>query len=262
VLRGPDPTYSTTSGGGCSIFLPGRYASKPHLGAHNYFASGIYYFENVDTIDVNGVDVSGGNPGTETSLVSVHPCATDDAAGVSDGSGVEWILGGTSAVSVGSALGTSFELFARQPAASALEGAAGISIRGVPAVAPGYMPSSSNVFSNVGGNSSELSVHGLVYAPDADIVVSGTISIGSELSGGVVAKTLRLDPKGVATGGFGIVSSVGPPADRQLFTISSTASQGGGTKNVKTTAVIELKNDLNRSVVIDSWTTNLLTNPA
>jgi hypothetical protein len=52
-----------------------------------------------------------------------------------------------------------------------------------------------------------------------------------------------------------MVSSGDPVEAHQFITISSTA-QGGATKNVTTTAVIELSNDANRSVVIDSWVTN------
>jgi hypothetical protein len=255
--RGPDPSYITASGT-CSIFLPGKYTGAPNLGARNYFASGIYYFENAD-INVNGIDVFGGKKGaSETVQVDqASACAGDSDAGVSDGSGVEWILGGTSAVSIGSALNTHVELFARRPAGSASEGSAGISIRSVPATAPaGYTPSSaSTLFSDPNGANTQVAVHGLVYAPDAGVIVSSTKARGSELGGGVVASTLSLRKDFVVAGSVGIVSAAPPPDLHQFFTISSTAL-GGTTKDVNTTAVIELGNDTNRSVVIDSWVTN------
>ncbi len=253
------PTASYTTGSGCSVFLPGRYAAPPILGPRNYFASGVYYFEFTGTIDVNGREVAGGAHRADEAPIATPACADDNTAGVSDGTGVEWILGGGSAILVGSTSGTSFELFARQPGSSA-EGAAGISIRGVPTVAPppGYTPSTTNIFSNAGGTSTSVGVHGMLYAPDAAVVVAGTGSVGSEFSGGIVASTLTLDPAGVATGSFGMVSSPAPPAvvDHQVIAITATASGGGTTKDVITRAVIELSNDANRSVVIDSWATN------
>jgi hypothetical protein len=261
--RGPDPSYTTASGGGCSIFLPGKYTAAPNLGSHNYFASGVYYFENTGPINIGnplgGTDVIGGKrgPSEPTSFIGPSPCADDTAAGVSDGSGVEWILGGTSAVSVSSDANTSVELFARQPAA-AVEGASGISVRSVPAVAPsGYTPSSAGtVFSIAGGTSTQVAVRGQVYAPNAGVTVASTGSSSSELSGGVVASTLLLRSiTGISPGPDGMVSAGNPVDTRQVFTISSVA-QGGATKNVTTTAVIELDNGPTRSVVIDSWVTN------
>jgi hypothetical protein len=257
--RGPDPSYTIGSGPAeCRIFLPGNYAAAPVLGPHNYFASGIYYFDNVGVINVDGVELSGGNPGTGMSLVDASPCANDADAGVNDGSGVEWILGGTSAISVGTTPGTTFELFARQPATSAREGAAGISIRSVPSPAPaGYAPTTSSVFTMGGGQPIQVAVHGLVYAPNSDVTVSATSAHGSELTGGVVASTLHLIPQlAVLPGPDGMVSIRPSAVTDQFFTISATA-QGGATKNVTTTAVIELRNDdATRPVVIDSWVTN------
>jgi hypothetical protein len=261
VPRGPVPSYTTA--GGCSIFLPGKYTAAPNFGQHNYFASGIYYFDNVGNVNVSGIDLSGGNPGAEVTRVGTPACADDGDAGVSDGAGVEWILGGNSSISVTSASGTSFELFARQPAASLLEGAAGISIRSVPRAAdapagytPTLLPPGTNLFSIAGGSGTQVKVQGLVYSPNADIALSGTRAQKSELSGGVVASRLSFHPSDVGLGPDGIVSAVPTPApSHQFFTISSTA-QGGATKNVTTVAVIELGDGPNRSVVIDSWVTN------
>jgi hypothetical protein len=51
--------------------------------------------------------------------------------------------------------------------------------------------------------------------------------------------------------------SITPPTDaHQFFTIISKALGGGTTKDVTTTAVIELTNDTDRTAVIDSWVTN------
>jgi hypothetical protein len=71
----------------------------------------------------------------------------------------------------------------------------------------------------------------------------------------VVASTLSLRKDFIVAGSVGIVSAAPPTDPHQFFTISSIA-QGGATKNVTTTAVIELSNDAGRSVVIDSWVTN------
>jgi hypothetical protein len=176
-------------------FSPGSTRRRrPHGDHSNYFASGIYYFENVGTINISGQDISGGNHGAQTSSVGTPPCANDSDAGVMDGAGVEWILGGSSAITISSASGTSFELFARQPV-SGMEGAAGVSIRSVPDApdAPAdYMPSSaSNVFSIGGGSGTQVKVQGLVYAPNADVTLSATAAGARALRrrGGVGADT-------------------------------------------------------------------------
>jgi hypothetical protein len=263
VDRGHVPTYLVGAAGDtCGIFLPGKYSGGPlQFGTHNYFASGIYYFENVD-IHVDGIDVIGGNPGaSETALVdsASSACADDRQVGVSDGSGVEWILGGTSALSVGSSSGTALELFSRVPATASNgpEGTAGVSIRTVPAGTAGYVASTpgSTVFANSAGGG-QVGVHGLVYAPDSTVQVGGTTHAASPgakyvLSGGVVARELDL----TSAGDHNLVSQADADSHR-FVSITSTAQGTGSEKDVITTAVVEIGNDAERTVVIDSWVTN------
>lgn len=248
VDRLPDPRYVVD---GCAIFLPGRYTAI-NLTNRNYFASGVYYFDDVGTIEFGGKDTFGGNRGA----AEVAPGCSDQNAGVDDGSGVEWILGGTSAISVDSTATTTFELLERLPGASSAEGAPGLSIRTVPAGADGYDGSAAAgpIFSNNGGPGQTVAVHGLVYAPGSEVSVTTGAGGTAELAGGVVAASLTLHA--LPGTNRAIVSAASPTDTHQFVTITSIARGEDGAKDVTTTAVIDLTHDSQRSVVIDSWVTN------
>jgi hypothetical protein len=257
--RGPGATYTL---GTCSVFLPGKYTGL-NLGTHNYFASGIYYFENAGTINVAGTDVFGGKPAASetTAVTQASPCATDAQVGVYDGTGVEWILGGSTAITVSNSANSSLELFSRVPGNSpnGPEGTAGISIRTVPASAPaGYVASTvtgaSFIFDSGGGSKPQVAIHGLVYVPQSSVNVAKTNTAVSVMLGGVVAYDVALQTSNSVADGN--LVSVQTTATHRFLAVTAVAQGTGGTKNVTTRALIELGDDAARTVTVDSWVTN------
>jgi len=160
-------------GGNCAVFAPGKYSNMTmplntgngNNPGQNYFASGVYYLDNV-TIDVSNAIVFAGAPHTgktylgdeydETSALtafnsSYQPCSGDSVAnaatgndGTVNGTGVKFILGGNSSILVDNPKGY-LELYARYvpyagsgpnttaKAQAATEGTQGVSVMSVPA---------------------------------------------------------------------------------------------------------------------------------
>ena len=244
---------------GCSIWKPGTYSADLQLDQDNYFASGVYYFDNA-AVDFDGVTGVGGQPGPDYQKAPALPdsaCAnvTDKTAGVTNGSGVEFILGGTSTLSIED--GGSLELFARVPPTPS-EGTPGISIRTVPpsAAPAGWTPTASGdpTVLSASGTSPQLAVHGYVYLPEGSVDLSphaGSTGILT-LAGGLLCWQASL----ASTGGTPIISgqsavSAQPGTLSQARTVDITATVQG----ITSTAVISIGNDQARTVTVQSWLT-------
>ncbi len=264
VDRGPDPAYEI---GTCRIFLPGKYTALTlPQNTHNYFASGVYYFENTGEIRVDRADVFGGkrsatDPQEAAPVVTQDTaCATDVDAGINDGTGVEWILGGDSWVNIASSNSTSFELYRRIPANSPNgdEGTPGISIRTVPNPAPpGYITtaiSGSYIFDSGGGSNPQVVVHGTIYTPEFPVALRKTNASEAVALSGVWGSSLLLEAS--ASASPGPLASVQTSPAHRFIVVTATAYGNGASKDITTTAVIELRDDATHSVVVDSWVTN------
>jgi hypothetical protein len=250
------PPFNLRSGsehtvGQCSIFLPGKYTSIS-LGPHNYFASGVYYFENTD-ITLNG-DLFGGQPGpAETTVIAPSPCATDQQAGVDDGTGVELILGGTSTIYVDSH--GDMELYRRSPG-TRLEGAPGVSIRTVPAGAAPYLQSTFpgndvDVLAMAFGSSAQLAVHGMVYVPTGTVDLFASTSV-ADLLGGLECSALKIGQSASGSSGRVISAQAGP---QPRYVVITATAQVPAEPGVTSTAVVAIGNDPARTVTIHSWIT-------
>jgi hypothetical protein len=249
--------------GNCSIWLPGKYTQPINLTNDNYFASGIYYF-NGAPISVGDANLVGGQPGPgeSTIVTSMSPCANDAQAGdANNGTGVEFILGGNSTISVGKG---SFELYSRRPPTSAgtSEGTPGLSIRTVPPAPPsGYDAWSLGAtghptdyfLSTAMGNHAHMALHGFVYAPNASAQLYATNGVQAYVLGGFESYDVALQS---SASGSGLVISVDVNSVTSTdVVLTSTARGGTSDKTVTTTAVAAIGNDVNRAVNVQSWTT-------
>jgi hypothetical protein len=256
LLGQPDPlTPLGVSTLTCSVFRPGKYAVAPVLNStSNYFVSGVYYFENIGTwLVAGGTTLFAGKQGSgETKLLAQTPCATDSAAGVSNaGTGAEFIFGGNSKFDVKNG---HVEVFLRIPTGLTREGSAGVALRTVSAPAPtGYVASSglSSLVEIENGANPDFAAHGLVYAPNAPILISATNNTGAQFLGGAVASTIDI---GVAEPAEGFALSIPSFAPRTV-TIISTAVASPGEKDITSKAVVEIPNDIGDKPVVDSWST-------
>jgi hypothetical protein len=253
----PSPAQPAYLYNGCSIWEPGTYRANGQLalGPDNYFASGIYYFEDT-SINLSGQTAIGGQPGPDYQQAPALPptaCSsvTDKTAGVPDGSagsGVELILGGTSTVSVNDAP-AQLELFARVPA-SPVEGTPGISIRTVPSGAPtGWKPTTSGHRVVLSSSGSKLAVHGYVYVPEASVSIHAAGNFG--LAGGLYCWQATLNSSG------GVPISAQSGAQSRDVVITSEAKGDPGQKDVTSTAVVAIGNDAARTIDVHSWVTNI-----
>jgi hypothetical protein len=229
---------------GCRIYFPGKYtaATAPDFSAFTnyFFASGLYYFENVGTMDVpNNKVVVGGqsistDPASPESRKLTAACATDAVAnaqrpGAASGYGVKWIFGGNTRLHV--RLVTGMELFTRITPGFASEGAQLMSIQTVdssfPAGWTAHTPGATALSTQTGGIA--LTIHGRLYAPTAHVLVDAVGGTYSVLAGGVVANTLALQRSSgnnlnISPPAF-IVTTGGPRTIRVKATAGNTAVQ-------------------------------------
>ena len=252
---------------GCKIFKPGKYTTAPVLASNNYFASGIYYFQNVGTITLDNEKVVAGKAGTGESLVNANsPCATDAQAGITgSATGVKFIFGGNSSLLVDDPSGA-LEMFARNGGDEATEGTQGISLQTVQADQVSTSPpmwqastlGAGDAVIRVGnGNNPAFTIHGMVYTPNALVDFSATNSSQAQLRGGVVAARLKLQSSASASG---LAVSVNIQTGRRHAVIQSTAKGvSDGERDVTATAVFDINNLFNddgtRDVSIESWNT-------
>jgi len=256
------PLPDTTAVPGCKIFKPGTYtlATKPVLAADNYFASGVYYFAGIGTLSVTTQHVVGGQPATDETVLNAGggACATDAQAGVTGTTtGVKFILGGNSSILTDDPSG-SVELFTRDGGNVADEGTQGVSLQTVPTgTALPWLASTlgaGDAVLRVGnGNNPALSIHGMVYVPNALVDFSATNSSEAQLRGGVVAARLKLQSSASASG---LAVSVNVGRGRRHIVLTSTAkgvTDGG--RDVIATAVLDIVSNATRDVSIESWNT-------
>jgi hypothetical protein len=254
--------------GSCTTFFPGMYVAALPLNQKNYFVSGVYLFSNI-VIDVGGgTEIIGGRQGaTEPKITSAIPCSNDSAAAVTPtGTGVEWILGGTSRMHVDNQPGTTVELFRRAGGVVATEGTQGISFRSVrlgsgltvPAV---WLPhvstltATSLILDEDSGNNPAFSVHGLTYVPNAKLNLNN-VSNGSQavVRGGIVAARIMLQSS-ASGGGLGISIETGE--DPREVVLTATAKGVNSTdKDITATAVVNISNDDPRQATVTSWRTD------
>lgn len=258
------PAADTLTVPGCKIFKPGTYTTAPSLASNNYFASGVYYFRNVGTISVTSQKVVAGKAGTGESLVNGNvACATDTLAGVTgSATGVKFIFGGNSAIVVDDPSGA-VEMFARNGGDPATEGTQGISLQTVQAdqvstSPPKWMASTlaagDPVIQVGNGTNAALSIHGLVYTPNALVDFSATNTSQAQLRGGVVAARLKLQSSASASG-LAVSVNVGV-GQRQIVITSTAKGVTDGGRDVIATAVLDIVSNASRDVSIESWNTS------
>jgi hypothetical protein len=271
----PDPTVKvptvTAPGrrvvGSCTIYFPGKYTSsnKPTFSSGNryYFASGVYYFEDTGEIQFEG-QVFGGQPGAGESqqINSITPCADDTAAnalrpGTASGSGVIFVLGGTSRVKVASSTSNKVELYARQPANPALEGTAGVSIHAPKTAGTGYKAWSELEAFVTDNVEPTVVVHGLVYVPKAKTKIwamPNVDTLGRFIFGaGLVTSSLEIATSDASIGAVlvAVAAADEEPTARRVVITAAVQGATPGTHATTARAVVIL--DPDGSAAIESW---------
>lgn len=187
----PAPTMS----GSCTVFRPGRYTTMPALGTNTYFQSGNYYFHNV-TLDISNSTVTAGWPDFDTygdqQFVGNQPCdAAVSADSTSPGStpGATFYLGGSSKIEIGNK--GSLEILRR------LQGDSLVSVQAISTSnadrAASTLGYNDNVIWTKSGANSDLAMHGLIWAPKAQLEFGNvTNAANGQLLGGAVVSRIVL----------------------------------------------------------------------
>ena len=249
----PSDAPSFTDSGGCRTFYPGRYSTVPALGdGTNYFRSGVYFFDDIGKWSVDGGVLGGqpapivGQPGsTETHDTSTTPCGTD----VAGATGVEWILGGSSAISVGNQ--SQLELYSMPS-----NNVPGVGLYQVLASDPApwaaersTVPVDTPILVVGNGNQTELAIHGNVYTPTGYVQVRATNASRAELQGGVVAAQVDIRAS-AGISNLNIATNSGPG---QRTIVVTATSGGSGEKPITASAVLTIGNDANKTLMVVSW---------
>jgi hypothetical protein len=274
----PSTPRASQTFGTCTYFYPGKYTTAPTLSSGtNYFASGVYYFENVGQWPINKV-VFGGAPATYESVRFKSPvpaaesytpmptCANDsDAISKAGGNapevtgtGAQFVLGGNSTIYLDN--GSQLEVFART-----LDGTsetATASIVAVPDSWAAWTQSTDNltVYDFHNGSNPDSVIHGLVYLPEQNARLWSTNNVYAAVLGGIVAWELELQSSASGSG-LQVSAGDGEPEPRHLV-ISSTAPSSpdpDAGRQVTSTAVVEIANDGAKTITVHSWRTKGLT---
>jgi hypothetical protein len=262
------PPTLPTSSNPWTVYYPGRYDSNNVPGetlttpAMAYFASGVYYFDNVNIV-IGGVAVAGKQGSSDDksylSLTSSPPPPTPPDPAGTVGTGAEFILGGSSTIANTS---NSLEIFDRAGGPSS-DGSPNVSLLQVVApptpqtLPPGWDPSQlplGTPIANVKGNNVNFIVHGIVYAPQAQVNLNAVNTSIVRLAGGVKVQGIALDaPSSIDTGNF--VISIDHNAGSRKVVITSTVPAATNDKQIVSTAVVDFHNN-GTPPTIDSWSTD------
>jgi len=225
---------------GCYVWSPGHYANVPPQltnspgqggNSYNYFPSGDYYFDNIGTWTIDHAFVLGGWPGgTGPSIednkpndpngtAANNPCRT--AWSTDTQMGATFYMGGNSAIALGS--NASLEVSGSvhngfNVAMQALEAA------GVKSTLTG----DGRIVSASSGNGKQLSLEGLVWAPNTglefDLIANKT---RAALTGGAVLAELSA---GASANTDNFVISVETQPTTSQFEITTEATNSGTTQ--------------------------------
>lgn len=233
-LGNTNPAPSTS--GGCTVFRPGRYTVAPVLGQNSYFRAGNYYFDNV-TVDVTNSIVTAGWADHrlygDQQYIPNAPCAAAIAAdSVVSSSGATWYLGGTAKIEIGNK--GSLEILRR------LQGDSLVSIQTIESTTPNQRASSLTYNTDVvwtkSGNNSDLAIHGLLWAPRAQLTFGNvTNRANGQLLGGAALARIALQAS--ASASAFIIRVESSPAAFELR-LDSTATLDGVSTTM--TAVVQV----------------------
>jgi len=222
---------------GCTVVRPGRYTVMPALGPNTYFQSGNYYFHNV-LLDITNATVTAGWPDQnkygDKQFVENAKCDSAIAADKSSGSapGATLYLGGSSKIEIGNK--GKLEILRR------LQGNSLVSIQVIESTTANASASTLGYNNNIvwtkSGANSDLALHGLLWAPKAQLEFGNvTNAANGQLLGGAAVGRIVLQAS--ASANAFIIRVEGSPIEFELR-IDSTAVLNG--QSTTMTAVVQV----------------------
>ena len=234
----------------CRVFSPGKYTSL-NLGNSNYFKSGAYYFDDV-TISLQNKTIIAGFPGGQgdspkldnTACAAEQQLDKNTTLGAGGSGGAVFYMGGTSNIQVRNQAG--FEIFRRKVNETSL------SIVAVPSSSGGWDDSdlgySDLIIETQSGNTSDVAIHGLVWAPKAKVSLGNvTNAANGQILGGIVIA--NLDTQASASASSFLIGIETNPTDGKLLLISTATLNG---RNTIIRAVVQYRPD-SGDLAVNSW---------
>jgi hypothetical protein len=232
TVLGPDHRPDQDANG-CYVWPPGRYTTAPSLAnqSYNYFASGDYYFDNLNSWTLNNAFVLMGWPGASGpgidgpdphDTLANNPCR--DAWNETDHSGAAVYLGGNSRIQISQ--GSTFEVSGKS------HGDYVVGIQALEAAGVASSVHGNNAIVSTGsGSNKQISIQGLVWAPYAafvfDLVSNEAVAA---LTGGAVIGELSA---GASASANNFLIAVGTQPTESDLILTATAVKDGST-SVKT----------------------------
>lgn len=230
-----NPPYHLANGNRCRVFEPGVYTVPPDLGKSNYFRSGTYLFDGVGKIELQGQSLTMGQTLLEGFPATENPDC-DPVRQADDPSGAVLYIDGNTAFEVRS--NSSFEVSRRQVDHYWM----------AVHVLPGSNPTGGYLMSAEQGAQKEISIQGLLWAPNSSIKF-GTIPArkAAVLRGGAVLGSFS---GAVTAAAIGFAIEI--PTNQQSTTLQldATASNGAGRYSVR---VIAEYRPSTGELAVNSW---------
>jgi hypothetical protein len=239
----------TLDASGCTVWTPGKYtAAMPPLGSANYFMSGEYYFENVDLV-IDQTVVAGWadfdrfgdqqfvqNPKCDIAVYN------DEMSGSEPGA--TFYLGGTSSIHINKG---ELEILRRK------QGNSVVSIHALDTSGLGYTASSLGwnddlLSSKSGSPSQDMVIHGLAWAPRAQLTFGNVTNVANgQLLGG--AAFARIDLQSSASASNFVIRVESGPIPVSLILDAEAAKNG---RSTTMRAIVQISDDGIDSAV-NSW---------
>jgi hypothetical protein len=235
--------------GGCKVFSPGKYTSHPVLGAANYFKSGEYYFEDVNLV-IDRTVVAGWADNAmygDQQFVTNPKCDTavyNDRTAAGSKPGATWYLGGTSTIHIDKG---KLEILRRK------QGTSVVSLQALDANGPGYKASTigwnTDILSTKSGSpSQDLVIHGLAWAPRAQLTFGNVTNVANgQLLGG--AAFARIDLQSSASASNFVIRVESGPIPVSVV-LDATATKKSQSTTMR--AVVQIS-DTGTERAINSW---------
>lgn len=209
-----NPPY--TASGSCRVFEPGYYTTAPDLGSSNYFRSGVYVFDDVGLVTLQGKTATFGQI-VRQGFPAIENTACNAVRNADDPSGATLYTRGDTRFETRSNSG--LEISGRE------QGNASVSLH----VLDTSLAYSSAYMGADNGNKKEMAFQGLVWAPTSSFVFDTVpVDKAAMLRGGAVVASYR-GRVAASASGFLIEVAAGPANTRLVLNSTATDDRGAST---------------------------------
>lgn len=228
------PTLPTTAApafqdiAGCRVFSPGVYTTAPNWASNNYLKSGNYVFNvsaNGGVINIDHAIVTAGREGVGGDEQQIDNTKCNPVRDADTATGASLYLDGNTHINVST-----------QGSLEILRRAQGDNVVSIQTLATHTSNYTTAVLSTKSGNTSQMAIHGQIWAPNAGLELGNvTNTVVAQILGGAVVAKIDVDSSASADGLLIRVQGA-PTSDK--WALTSTATENGGVTRVRVIAQI------------------------